>query len=316
MSTLRLPIGLLLGASLAVAATKTALPQPHVVITVKDGVRTIETNAIPNHATGQFPGPGHPPAISAQKLTFCMPVAPKANEKAAKIQGPATWGVALNGVPLDPNTAEYWNRDRSSGWNEDLMGAAGKLGADQSNAHVQPDGTYHYHARPNLLVDALGGDAGRQLLVGYAADGFPVYTANGHKDPKDPKSPVVALKSGYQLKSGERPGGTSGPGGKYDGKYTADWEWVAGKGDLDEANGRFEVTAEYPKGTYAYHLTETYPYIPRMFKGTPDASFRKTGPAPGAGGQGGRRRGNQGGGQGGPGGPPDGPPGGGFGPPQ
>ena len=305
----RIALGILLSASFAIAATKNVLPQPHVVITVKDGIRTIETNAIPNHATGQFPGPGNPNAISAQKLTFRMPVSPKANEKAVKAQGPTTWGVALNGVPFDHNTAEFWNRDRSSGWNEDLMGAANKLGADQSNAHVQPEGTYHYHARPNLLVDALGGDTGRQLLVGYAADGFPVYTANGHKDPKDPKSPVVALKSGYQLKSGERPGGTAGPGGKYDGQYTADWGYVAGKGDLDEANGRFEVTAEYPKGTYAYHMTDTFPYIPRMFKGAPDSSFRKTGPAPGsAGGQGGRRRGGQGGPQGGAGGPPEGGP--------
>lgn len=303
MATLKIPLALLLGASLAFAATKTSLPQPRVVITVKDGVRIIETNAIPNHATGQFPGPGNPNAISAQKLTFRMPVTPKANDKPTKAQGPTTWGVALNGVPFDPNTAEYWNRDRSNGWNEDLMGAANKLGADQSNAHVQPEGTYHYHARPNLLIDALGGDTGRLLLVGYAADGFPVYTANGHKDPKDPKSPVVALKSSYRLKSGERPGGTAGPGGKYDGKYTADWEFIAGNGDLDEANGRFEVTAEYPKGTYAYHMTETFPYIPRMFKGTPDGSFRKSGPAPGQGGQGGRRRG----GQGGAGGPPNGP---------
>lgn len=309
MATLKTPLALLLGASLAFAATKTSLPQPRVVITVKDGVRIIETNAIPNHATGQFPGPGNPNAISAQKLTFRMPATPKANDKPVKAQGPTTWGVALNGVPFDPNTAEYWNRDRSSGWNEDLMGAANKLGADQSNAHVQPEGTYHYHARPNLLIDALGGDTGRQLLVGYAADGFPVYTANGRKDPKDPRSPIVALKSGYRLKSGERPGGTAGPGGKHDGKYTADWEYVAGAGDLDEANGRFEVTAEYPKGTYAYHMTETFPYIPRMFKGTPDPSFRKTGPAPGGqGGPGSRRRGGQGGpGQGGP--------GGGFGPP-
>lgn len=302
MSTIRLCLGAMLAAGVVYGASKQNLPQPRVVITVKDGIRTIETNAIPNHATGQFPGPGNPNAISAQKLTFRMPVTPKANDKPTKAQGPTTWGIALNGVPFDPNTAEYWNRDRSNGWNEDLMGAANKLGADQSNAHVQPEGTYHYHARPNLLIDALGGDTGRLLLVGYAADGFPVYTANGHKDPKDPKSPVVALKSSYRLKSGERPGGTAGPGGKYDGKYTADWEFIAGNGDLDEANGRFEVTAEYPKGTYAYHMTETFPYIPRMFKGAPDSSFRKSGPAPGQGGQGGRRRG----GQGGAGGPPSG----------
>ena len=140
--------------------------------------------------------------------------------------------------------------------------------------------------------------------MGYAADGFPIYTANGHKDPKDLKSPIIALKSSYQLKEGNRPSGTAGPGGKYDGKYTIDWQYVAGKGELDEANGLFEVTAEYPKGTYVYHMTDTFPYIPRMFKGTPDSSFKKgpgngggtrNGGGPRAAGQGGARRGGQGG---------------------
>jgi hypothetical protein len=300
MSPVHFQLGILIASSVVFAATKEALPQPHVVITVKGDVRTIETNAIPNHATGKFPGPGNPNAISAQKFSFKVPVDPKANDKPTKAQGPTTWGIALNGIPFDPNTAEYWNRDRSNGWNEDLMGAVGKLGADQSNAHVQPEGTYHYHAKPVLLIEALGGDNGRTLLVGYAADGFPIYTANGHKDPKDLKSPVVALKSSYQLKEGNRPSGTAGPGGKYDGKYTVDWQYVAGKGELDEANGRFEVTAEYPKGTYVYHMTDTFPYISRMFKGTPDSSFKKgpgTGGARsgGAGGPGGARRGGQGG---------------------
>jgi hypothetical protein len=300
MSPVHFQLGILIASSVVFAATKEALPQPHVVITVKGDVRTIETNAIPNHATGKFPGPGNPNAISAQKFSFKVPVNPKANDKPTKAQGPTTWGIALNGIPFDPNTAEYWNRDRSNGWNEDLMGAVGKLGADQSNAHVQPEGTYHYHAKPVLLIEALGGDNGRTLLVGYAADGFPIYTANGHKDPKDLKSPVVALKSSYQLKEGNRPSGTAGPGGKYDGKYTVDWQYVAGKGELDEANGRFEVTAEYPKGTYVYHMTDTFPYISRMFKGTPDSSFKKgpgTGGARsgGAGGPGGARRGGQGG---------------------
>jgi hypothetical protein len=26
------------------------------------------------------------------------------------------FGMALNGVPFDPGTAEFWNRDPSSGW--------------------------------------------------------------------------------------------------------------------------------------------------------------------------------------------------------
>lgn len=297
---MNLPLGLLF----LTAAAVVAADAPRVTIRVEGDTRIVESNGIANHATGKFPNRGNPNPISAQSHVFRMPAKPKANATFAKPQGPTTWGVAVNGVPFDPNTAEFWNNDRSSGWNLDLMAQDGQLGVDSSHAHVQPNGAYHYHATPTGLVDALGGDRGRMLLLGYAADGFPVYSANGHKDPKDPSSPIVALRSGYQLKSGTRP---DGPKGAYDGKYTADWEWKAGKGDLDEANGRIEVTPEYPQGTYAYHITTTFPYLPRLFRGTPDASFVKRpgqGQGPGAGRpgqQGGRRPRGQGAG-----GPPPG----------
>ena len=297
---MNLPLGLLF----LTAAAVVAADAPRVTIRVEGDTRIVESNGIANHATGKFPNRGNPNPISAQSHVFRMPAKPKANATFAKPQGPTTWGVAVNGVPFDPNTAEFWNNDRSSGWNLDLLAQDGQLGVDSSHAHVQPNGAYHYHATPTGLVDALGGDRGRMLLLGYAADGFPVYSANGHKDPKDPSSPIVALRSGYQLKAGTRP---DGPKGAYDGKYTADWEWKAGKGDLDEANGRIEVTPEYPQGTYAYHITTTFPYLPRLFRGTPDASFVKR---PGQGqGPGGGRPGQQGGrrprGQG-AGGPPPG----------
>ena len=109
-------------------------------------------------------------------------------------------------------------------------------------------------------------------LIGFAADGFPIYALYGYKDANDPSSEVVELRSSYRLRQGTRP---SGPGGKYDGTYVQDYEYVAGLGDLDQANGRYGVTAEFPAGTYYYVITEDYPYIPRMFVGTPDASFRK-----------------------------------------
>lgn len=265
-------LALLIAAPLAAEA-------PRVTFRVQGEVRTVESNGLANHPTGTFPSRGNPHAISPQRHAFRMPAHPKPAPDFIRPEGPTTWGIALNGVPFDPNTAEYWNNDRSSGWNLDLMAQPGRLGIDESHAHVQPTGAYHYHATPKGLVDALGGDQGRTLLLGYAADGFPVYSANGHRDPMNLRSPVVALRSGYRLKAAVRP---DGPGGKPDGTYTADWEWAPG-GDLDQANGRFEVTPEYPKGTYAYHLTDSFPFIPRLFRGTPDPSFRKQGGPPGGG---------------------------------
>ncbi len=39
------------------------------------------------------------------------------------------------------------------------------------------------------------------------------------------------------------------------GSYLQDYEYVSGLGDLDEYNGRWCVTPEYPTGTYAYFVT-------------------------------------------------------------
>ena len=39
------------------------------------------------------------------------------------------------------------------------------------------------------------------------------------------------------------------------GTYIEDYEYVEGLGDLDQYNGRFCVTPEYPLGVYAYFCT-------------------------------------------------------------
>ena len=113
------------------------------------------------------------------------------------------------------------------------------------------------------------------LLIGYAADGFPFYAEYGHEKADDAKSPLKKLSSSYHMKKGNRPTGDDGPGGKYDGTFEQDFEFVEGSGDLDKSNGRTGVTPEYPDGTYYYVATADYPFIPRFFHGTPDSSFEK-----------------------------------------
>ena len=180
------------------------------------------------------------------------------------------FGIALNGVLFDPGTAEFWNGDRQLNWNYEALGGAVGLGLDENHAHVQPSGAYHYHGLPTPYLRSLGVDRKRHSpQVGWAADGFPVYALYGYEDPGDSKSPVVKLSSSYQLKDGQRPGGDDGPGGEYDGAFTRDYEFVEGSGTLDECNGRFCVTPEFPDGTYAYFLTTEWPVIPRSFRGTP-----------------------------------------------
>ena len=35
------------------------------------------------------------------------------------------------------------------------------------------------------------------------------------------------------------------------GKFAADYEFSEGSGDLDECNGHFDITPDFPNGTYA-----------------------------------------------------------------
>ena len=113
------------------------------------------------------------------------------------------------------------------------------------------------------LRSQLGDDgSGHSPILGWAFDGYPIYGPYGYAK-LDGNGDVVRLASSYQLKQGTRP---SGPGGAYDGSYIEDYEYVAGSGSLDEHNGRFAITPEYPEGTYYYVVTidangdAAYPY--------------------------------------------------------
>lgn len=290
---------------LVMAATDASM----VSITLEGDKRVIKSNGLPDHATGSFPNRGNPHTISAQNYIFRMPANPKINSQPTRVPH-AYFGVALNGIPFEPSTAEFYQRDPNSGWNYEALSGKINLGVDESMAHVQPTGAYHYHAMPIGLAKRLGDDGKKMVLLGYAGDGFPIYTAYGRTDPNDPHSPLKKMKSGYQLKTGPRP---DPPGGDYNGLFTEDYQYKAGTGDLDECNGRFCVTDEYPQGIYCYHITEEFPYISRLFRGTPDQSMQMKG---GAGGPGGRGpgKGGPGKGPGGKGPPGKGGPGGGRGP--
>lgn len=238
-----------------------------VYMSEKNGFRYIESNGIPSHETGAFPNAGNPNRITEQSYNFRVNILPRFQEDIVWLseqRPPYYFGVALNGIPFDPATAESWNNDPRSGWNEEaIVGGQGRLGLDQSNAHVQPDGSYHYHGIPWRMLKAFKKGNQSMVLVGYAADGFPIYM---------PSEKGKGLKPSYRLKSGTRP---SGPKGRYDGTYTQDYEYVQRSGDLDECNGLISHTDEYPYGSYMYVLTEEFPFVPRCWRGRVDTTFEK-----------------------------------------
>jgi hypothetical protein len=289
----------------AVAKASTATGANQVTVTVEGDTRTLRSNGMPDHQPGQFPNRGNPNSLSPQVYEFHMTTKPQASSQPTLARG-AWFGVAVNGVPFEPGTAETWQGDRR--WTYEALGGFINLGLDQHHAHVQPTGAYHYHALPTGLITKLGGDSTTMRLIGWAADGFPIYTDVAHTNASDAASPLKKMRSSYQLRKGQRDGG---PGGTPDGRFTTDFEYVPDSGNLDECNGRTGVTLEYPQGTYYYCITENFPWISRLWHGTPDPTFfkqRGPGPGPGAGpglGQGQRPQGRPGQ-RGGP--PPDSPP--------
>lgn len=238
-------------------------------ITRQGDTLVIQSNGIADHAVGQFPNRSNPNAINEQDYTFVVDATPSKARQVTAVERSA-FGVALNGGPFDPNAAEWWQRDRNSGWSYDPFAVSGQLGMDRNNAHVQPNGAYHYHGLPTGLM-AAGSASEHSALIGFAADGFPIYAQYGLTDGQ-----IAEQRSSYQLRSGTR---QSGPGGRYDGTFVEDYVYVAGVGDLDACNGKDTVTPEYPNGTYAYFLTDEFPYVPRCWVGTPSTQgFAKQGP--------------------------------------
>ncbi len=255
-----------------------SLPAASVTWQTRDSLRTVAANGLPDHAVGEFPNSHDPVPLRPQRHEFQMPLRPEPSAAPVPLD---MWlfGVAINGVPLDPS-GPFWRAQAGSGWQFEVLHPANAvaLGIDVNHAHTQGRGTYHYHGLPTgLLWNLTQARPATMYLLGYAADGFPIYGPLAPADPADPASPLKRLRSSYRLRSGRR---GSGPGGRYDGAFVEDFEFVAGYGDLDECNGRQGLTPEYPEGTYYYVLTDEFPFIPRQFRGQPDRSFAH-GPPPG-----------------------------------
>lgn len=256
-------------APLVLAPANESVGPNEVEIADSQVARSVTGNGLPNHLVGSFPNQHNPNAIEPQNVSLTVPLQPKQTDVATELPFGWTFGVSLEGVAFDPLAAEFWAGDPNSGWSYNALGGAIPLGLDANYAHVQPNGTYHYHGVPVGLLDLSGwvSDA-HSPLIGFAADGFPIYALTGVVDGE-----VVAMTSAYQLIEGDRPGGDA-PDGKHDGTFNEDYVYVAGSGNLDVCNGAMTVSAEYPNGTYAYFLSEDYPVIPRCWSGTPDASFQ------------------------------------------
>ncbi|MEO1451752.1 MAG: YHYH protein, partial [Bacteroidota bacterium] len=205
------------------------------------------------------------------------------------------WNPSTNALCGGPgNPACPGGPGAQNDWNRDAIPAE-MAGFDCSKAHPAM-GNYHHHQNPSAfkldldvvstvcnLYDAEGlyaiDSTKHSPLIGFAYDGFPIYGAYGYQN-TDGTGGIVRIKSGYQLRNitqrtAHADGTDVDDGPDVDGTYflgyfREDYEFVEHPGEpeyLDEHNGRFCTTPEYPNGTYAYFATvdenwnSAYPYV-------------------------------------------------------
>ncbi len=263
----------------------------------------VTTHGIPAYITGPFLD-GNPSLATDQNAIYKLPLNPVQNSGTPTATTGGNIGIFINGVSLfDYRDGVAWNNTTQAlcggpgnppcpggptatqAWNRDAIPAE-KGGFDCNKAHPAM-GNYHHHQNPsafNLDLQVISTICNtypadglyvintntHSPLIGFAYDGFPIYGAYAYTN-TDGSGGISRMKSSYQLKN--QTTRTNGPAVNatyYNGYFREDYEYVSHPNDpsyLDEHNGRFCITPEYPNGIYCYFATvdanhnSAYPYI-------------------------------------------------------
>jgi len=174
-------------------------------------------------------------------------------------------GRGAAGIPY----LKEWNKNRFVKYSSKLDTEYGYIFENYNNvleygyAHVGNPKALRVILSDN--IDLAGSEPSTKThspIIGFAYDGNPIYGPFGHQDPLNPQSPIVRMTSSYSL-NGNRPQGPALSAYPI-GSFVNDYRYVHKSGSLDENNGRFCITPDYPQGTYAYFLTINSNQIPQF----------------------------------------------------
>lgn len=222
----------------------------------------VSCTCIPGYDIG--PWSQNPNQPANQNFVFKISLNPQENT-GNKTKAPlGHTGVWSNGVSVF-NAEDGMSYQNQGIWNRNALYFEG-VSFDDCLGHPAPNGEYHHHVNPTCLYDDSD-DQTHSPIIGYAFDNFPIYGAYGYTNVNGTGS-IKRMESSYQLKNISSR--TNGPNlNQYPlGAYIEDHEYITGSGDLDEYNGRYCITPEYPNGIYAYFVTidanldPVYPYTP------------------------------------------------------
>jgi hypothetical protein len=263
----------------------------------------ITATGIPAYITGPFLD-GNPSLAQNQNAIYKLPLTPIENTGTPTATNGGNIGIFINGVSLfDYRDGVAWNNNTMSlcggppggnppcpggpngnqDWNRDAIPA--EMGGFDCNKAHPAMGNYHHHQNPSAfnldliivsnICETYPADGlyvidteSHSPLIGFAYDGFPIYGAYGFAN-ADGTGGIVKMNSSYEL-----PGATTRLNGPdvnntyFEGYFREDYNYVFHPEEfyLDEHNGRFAITPEYPEGIYAYYATvdenhnSAYPY--------------------------------------------------------
>lgn len=262
----------------------------------------INATGIPAFTTGPFQD-GNPSLATDQDAIFRFTLNPTENIGTPTETNPGNIGNFINGVALfDWRDGVAWNNSTSAlcggpgnppcpggpsatqDWNRDAIPAE-MAGFDCAKAHPAM-GNYHHHQNPSAfnldlvvvsnVCDLYASDGLYAInanehspLIGFAYDGFPIYGAYAYTN-TDGTGPITRMKSAYSTPAATtRTNGPNVDATYFLGYFKEDYVYTASSDPdiLDEHNGRFCVTPEYPNGIYCYFATvdanwnSAYPYV-------------------------------------------------------
>ena len=152
-------------------------------------------------------------------------------------------------------------------------------------AHVSNPQRLRYILGDNLILNSQDEIVEQETqlehspIIGWAFDGNPIYGPYSYEDPTDQTTNLIRMRSSYGLKpnlvfdanSNPNPSRIDGPllGVDPAGSFVEDFQYNFGTGDLDQYNGRFCKTPDFPEGRYCYFVTidatesgnAVFPYI-------------------------------------------------------
>ncbi len=190
----------------------------------------------------------------AKEKEFRIPRKPVFLEEPRYMPQSHIHGFFLNGMPIDlmPEQCQVETSEQEGSnkkietWNLNPHSGKGNF-VSFGNDSAQ-DGFYRCHLPPY----SFSGDEDKTYkdnVIGFAADGIPILFMTSEDQNIQPS---------YRLKDSN-----------LSGKYREDYEYVEGLGDLDECNGMEK------DGSYAYYMTNEFPYLMNCFKAKVHNSFRK-----------------------------------------